>query len=93
MSTLLVAVAGALVTGGLLALVAGLAARPVPPARPRRSSARRARMSLRTRMLAGVGLGIGGLVAVLTGLHDAGHQLLNRPDRVGRVRGGDGPRP
>ena len=67
MSTLLVAVAGALVAGGLLALVAGLAARPVPPARPRRSSARRARMSPRTRMLAGVGLGIGGLVAVLTG--------------------------
>ncbi|SOC51223.1 type II secretion system F family protein [Ornithinimicrobium cerasi] len=67
MSTLLVAIAGALITGGLLALVAGLAARPVPPARPRRTSARRARMSPRTRMLAGIGLGIGGLVAVLTG--------------------------
>ncbi|WP_299520141.1 type II secretion system F family protein [uncultured Serinicoccus sp.] len=67
MSTLLVAVAGALVAGGLLALVAGLAARPVHPARPRRTSTRRARMSPRTRMLAGVGLSIGGLVAVLTG--------------------------
>ena len=67
MSTVLVAVAGALVAGGLLALGAGLAARPVPPARPRRASTRRARLSPRTRMLAGVGLGIGALVAVLTG--------------------------
>ncbi|WP_131103420.1 type II secretion system F family protein [Ornithinimicrobium sufpigmenti] len=68
MSTLLVAVAGALVAGGLLALVAGLAARPVPPARPQRSSTRRLRrMSPRTRMLAGAGLGIGALLAVLTG--------------------------
>ena len=67
MSTLLVAVAGALVAGGLLALVAGLVARPVPPARPQRSSTRRARLSPRTRMLAGIGLGIGVLVAVLTG--------------------------
>lgn len=67
MSTLLVAVAGALVAGGLLALVAGLVARPVPPARPQRASTRRARFSPRTRMLAGIGLGIGVLVAVLTG--------------------------
>ncbi|AXH96021.1 type II secretion system F family protein [Ornithinimicrobium avium] len=67
MSTLLVAVSGALVAGGLLALVAGLVARPVPPARPRRAGTRRARLSPRTRMLAGIGLGIGVLVAVLTG--------------------------
>ena len=67
MSTLLVAVAGALVAGGLLALGAGLAARPVPPARPRRTSTRRSRLSPRTRMLAGIGLGLGALVAVLTG--------------------------
>lgn len=67
MSTVLVAVAGALVAGGLLALVAGLVARPVPPARPQRASTRRARLSPRTRMLAGIGLGIGVLVAVLTG--------------------------
>lgn len=67
MSTLLVAIAGALVTGGLLALAAGLTARPVTPPRPRRTSTRRARVSPRTRMLAGIGLGIGGLLAVLTG--------------------------
>lgn len=67
MNTLLVAVAGALVAGGLLALVAGLLARPVPPARPQRHSTRRLRMSQRTRMLSGVGLGLGALVAVLTG--------------------------
>ncbi|OLT22353.1 hypothetical protein BJF81_00350 [Ornithinimicrobium sp. CNJ-824] len=67
MSTVLVAVAGALVAGGLLALGAGLTARPVPPARPRRASTRRSRLSPRTRMLAGIGLGIGALVAVLTG--------------------------
>ncbi|MFC5041773.1 type II secretion system F family protein [Ornithinimicrobium kibberense] len=47
--------------------MAGLAVRPVPPARPRRASTRRGRLSPRTRMLAGVGLGIGALVAVLTG--------------------------
>jgi tight adherence protein B len=67
MSTLLVAVAGALVAGGLIALVAGLVARPVAPARPRRTSTRPPRLSPRTRTLAGVGLGIGVLVAVLTG--------------------------
>jgi tight adherence protein B len=67
MSTVLIAVAGALVAGGLLALVCGLLARPVPAARPQRSSTRRARVSPRTRMLAGVGLGIGALVAALTG--------------------------
>lgn len=67
MNTLLVALAGALMTGGLLALVLGLLARPVPPARPRRSSTPRARVSPRSRMLAGVGLGVGALVAVSTG--------------------------
>lgn len=67
MNTLLVAIAGALVAGGLLTLAGGLLARPVPPAHPRRTRTRRLRMSPRTRMLAGIGLGIGAVVAVLTG--------------------------
>src|SRR5690606_11811272 len=67
MRTLLVAVSGALMTGGLLAIIAGVLRRPVPPARPRRGSARRARLTPRTRMLLSIGLGVGALVAVLTG--------------------------
>lgn len=67
MSTLLVGLAGALVAGGLMALSLGLLARPVAPARPRRSGTRRQRLGPRTRMLLGIGLSAGALVAVLTG--------------------------
>ncbi|WP_131104398.1 type II secretion system F family protein [Ornithinimicrobium sufpigmenti] len=67
MTTLLVALAGALIAGGTLTLVLGLLARPAPPARPRRSSTRRTRVSPRTRMLLGIGLAVGAVVAVSTG--------------------------
>ncbi|MFK5584345.1 type II secretion system F family protein [Serinicoccus sp. LYQ131] len=67
MNTLLAGLAGALVTGGLLTLVLGAMARPIPAARPRRTGVRRLRVSPRTRMLLGVGLGAGTLAAVLTG--------------------------
>lgn len=67
MSTLIAAAAGALVTGGVLAVVAGSVRRPTPPPSPRRASSGRARLSSRTRRLLGVGLGVGGVIAVLTG--------------------------
>ncbi len=67
MNTLIAAVAGALVTGGILTVVVGMMPQPAAPARPRRSSTRRFRLTPRTRMLLGVGLVVGGLVAVLTG--------------------------
>lgn len=67
MSIMLVAVAGALVTGGFIMLVLGLMARPVAPARPRRHNTRGLWASPRTRLLLGVGLGAGALVAALTG--------------------------
>ncbi len=67
MNTLIAAVAGALVTGGILTVVLGMMPQPAAPARPRRSSTRRFRLTPRTRMLLGVGLVVGGLVAVLTG--------------------------
>ncbi|MGD8200924.1 type II secretion system F family protein [Ornithinimicrobium sp. W1679] len=67
MSAVLAGVAGALVAGGLLALTLGVLPRPVPPARPRRTSRRGVRVSRRTRLLAGVGLCVGAVVAVATG--------------------------
>lgn len=67
MNTFLAALAGALIIGGLLAVTAGSLRRPTSPARPRRASAGRARLSPRTRMLLVVGLGAGALIAVLTG--------------------------
>ncbi|MCE0485490.1 type II secretion system F family protein [Ornithinimicrobium sediminis] len=67
MSTVLVGLAGALVTGGMMALVLGLLARPIPPARPQRTSTSRLRVSPRTRVLLGIGLAGGALVAVATG--------------------------
>lgn len=67
MSTLLVAVAGALVAGGLITVALGLMALPVAPARPQRPGTRRLRVSPRTRVMLGIGLGVGVLVAVLTG--------------------------
>ncbi len=67
MNILLVAVAGALVTGGFIMLVLGLMARPVAPARPRRHNTRGLLAGPRTRLLLGVGLGAGALVAALTG--------------------------
>ncbi len=48
-------------------LVLGLMARPEAPARPGRRSTRGLRVSPRTRLLLGVGLGAGALVAALTG--------------------------
>ncbi|MFK5634213.1 type II secretion system F family protein [Ornithinimicrobium sp. LYQ103] len=66
MSTLIVGLAGALVTGGLLVAVLGLLARPVTPARPA-GTTHRVRISPRTRLLLVTGLGVGALVAVATG--------------------------
>lgn len=66
--TLLVALAGALVTGGLMLTVLGLLKRPVAPAHPRRrGGAPRLRVDSRTRILLLAGLAVGVLVAVLTG--------------------------
>lgn len=66
MSVLVPAVAGALVTGGLLLVAVGLTKAPPRPARTR-SRARRIRLSRRTRTLLLVGAVIGAVVAVLTG--------------------------
>lgn len=66
--TLLVALAGALVAGGLMLTVLGVLKRPVAPARPRRrGGAPRLRVDARTRTLLLAGLAVGVLVAVLTG--------------------------
>ncbi|USQ77783.1 type II secretion system F family protein [Ornithinimicrobium cryptoxanthini] len=68
MSTLIVAVAGALVAGGALMTVLGLARRPVAPATPARSRrAGRFHLDRAGRVRALIGLGIGALIAVLTG--------------------------
>jgi len=67
-STLLVAVAGAMVAGGLVLLVAGLVPHPVSAARPPRgATSRRLRMSRRTRLLLATGLVAGLVVALTTG--------------------------
>jgi tight adherence protein B len=70
MTTLLAAVAGALVVAGVIGVVAGL--RPVPerPAGPYRRSPMAAqflRMSRRTRILLGAGILLGVVVTVVTG--------------------------
>lgn len=67
MSTVLVAFAGALISAGTIVLGLGLLARPVAPAGPSRAGPRRLRVSQRTRVLLGVGVGVGGLLAVATG--------------------------
>lgn len=71
MTALLAALSGALVTAGVLGVIASLRPRPVaPPTNPRRTAALRRRVRkipTRTRVLALVGFGAGALVAVLSG--------------------------
>ena len=67
MNLVIPAVAGALITGGLLLLVLGLTPRPVTAPRPRRRMTARVRLTRRTRISLLVGLATGVLVAVLTG--------------------------
>ena len=71
MTALLSALSGALVTAGVLGVIASLRPRPVaPPTNPRRTAAllrRVRRIPTRTRVLALVGFGAGALVAVLSG--------------------------
>lgn len=64
---LLPALAGAMVTGGLLLAVLGLVKRPVAPPAPRRGRRKRIRVDRRTRTLLLAGIAVGVLVAVLTG--------------------------
>lgn len=70
MTALLAALSGALVTAGVLGVIASLRPRPVaPPTNPRRTAALRRRVRkipTRTRVLALVGFGAGALVAVLS---------------------------
>lgn len=71
MTALLAALSGALVTAGVLGVIASLRPRPVaPPTNPRRTAALRRRVRkipTRTGVLALVGFGAGALVAVLSG--------------------------
>ena len=71
MTALVAALYGALVTAGVLGVIASLRPRPVaPPTNPRRTAALRRRVRkipTRTRVLALVGFGAGALVAVLSG--------------------------
>ena len=71
MTALLAALSGALVTAGVLGVIAALRPRPVaPPTNPRRTAALRRRVRkipTRTGVLALVGFGAGALVAVLSG--------------------------
>lgn len=64
---LLPALAGALVTGGLLLAVLGLVKRPAKPPAPRRGRRTQIRVDGRTRTLLLAGTAVGILVAVLTG--------------------------
>ena len=71
MTALLAALSGALVTAGVLGVIASLRPRPVaPPTNPRRTAALRRRVRkipTRTRVLALVGFSAGAVVAVLSG--------------------------
>lgn len=68
MNVVIPAVAGALITGGLLLLVLGLTPRPVPAPKPRRARRTpRLRLSRRARISLLAGVAAGALVAVLTG--------------------------
>nr|WP_281497350.1 type II secretion system F family protein [Ornithinimicrobium sp. F0845] len=65
---MVVAVAGALIVGGLLLVVLGLLRRPVPPPRARRrGQGRNLVLGQRTKALLGVGVAVGGLIALITG--------------------------